>query len=160
MNGKREYQTGLAPKVREHIQSLGHLKYFRCSEVARALGEPTANRVREVFRDMIRRGEIRTVGPARYKYQHGHELNHRRRRVLSRIFRAMYAKGSFSAREIVVLSDAEKSTVHKRIRRLVATGYLVKGRWQKSPRGNMERLYQVRNPDTFFLKFICPKKQL
>ena len=152
-------RTGLAARVRRYLRGFEHLKNFRCPEVAQALGLKRAKRVREVFHDMLRRGEILKISKGNYVYQKRYEIKNWQQEVRPRIYRAMHAQRIFSAREIIIFSDAAKATGRKRIKILIETGDLVPAGRQKAPRGNMERLYRLRNVDRFFLEYIHTERE-
>ena len=152
--GGRTYRTGLAREVREYLGGLPRGLWFTAPDVAGVLLEPTP-RVRDVFRDMLRRGEIERLGPQRYRYLGSGMVGERTGQIRPRVLRAMHTKGIFCVREISVLADVKKNTIRKIVRRLIEAGDLDQLGKQRTPRGDVEHLYGVRNYDGFFLKYVC-----
>lgn len=111
-----------------------------------------AKRVRSAIGWLKRTGEVASVRRGVYWYI-GDGTEGRTCDVRDRILRAMYVKRLFTARDIIILSDAEKSYVNAMIRELVAAGEIVAA--GKVP-GKLQRVraYRARNPREFFLKYV------
>jgi hypothetical protein len=146
-----------AKRIREHIRGYPR-KHFSPAEVARAL-RISREKVQDALKDFLRRGEIGRIGQGRYLYKGSEMLNKRPATINPRIYRAMYAQTIFSAREVSVLADAKKNTVHKAMKRLRKAGEIVKAGRRKSPRGDIENTYRLGDRDAFLLQYIEVRRE-
>jgi len=146
-------KPGIAKRVREIFQAHPR-KAFRVAEIASELGlsyEKVANAVA----DMFRRGEIERVGYGRYRYVGKEIIRGRKTPALRRrICKAIHAKVTFTAREIVLLSGVGRSYVHKTLRRLVAEGLVEPLGTKKGPKGFPEKLYRLARRDELYQKYV------
>lgn len=149
-------RTGLAKRVRQHLAGLGR-KGFGPAEIARALGETNAARVKDALRAFRRRGEIVTLANGKYRYRGSEMVGRRPARVEPRIYRAMYASRFFTSREISILSDAKIKLVKKLIWELRRAGEVEITAKKNGRHGGRQYVYRVRDRDGFFLRHIRKK---
>lgn len=152
----KPYQIGLAAKVRTQLQEWSSFKVFTAKEVAHKIGAERTQ-IQDLFRDMMRRGEIVRVGIGLYQYRSGHKLKSQPYTLAPRVYRAIHAKRHFSAREISVITDGKKNSVQKVIRSLIRRGAIRAGGSQKTLRGHIERVYWIKDSNQFFLEYVKPK---
>lgn len=146
-------KPGIAKRVREIFQAHPR-KALRVAEIASELGlsyEKVANAVA----DMFRRGELKRVGYGRYRYTGKQPQIWKKVPALRRrICKAIHAKVTFTAREIVLLSGVGRSYVHKILRRLVAEGLVEPLGTKKGPKGLPEKLYRLVQRDELYQKYV------
>jgi hypothetical protein len=142
--------------VREHLTGLGR-KSFGPAQVARALGETNAARVKDALRAFWRRGEIIALGDGKYRYRGSEMVGRRPARVEPRIYRAIYASRLFTSREISILSDAKMKLVKKLIWELRCAGEVEMAAKRNARHGGRQYVYRVRDRDGFFLRHIRKK---
>lgn len=145
MTGK--YNTGLTAMVRERLKGFG-TETFTIGSLASDIGQASERgKIKDVIKDLLRRGEVSRFDRGRFRYVREGPFG-------PEILRAMYARREFSVREVSLLSDGHRPTVGKVVRRLVELGDLMPRGRKTSPRGKEERVFRVRDPDAFFLKYV------
>lgn len=151
-------KPGIAKRVREIFQAHPR-KAFRAPEVAREIGAKTTQ-VAVAMRDMYERGELVRVKTGYYRYT-GKPVNKGRKTpaLRRRICKAIHAKVTFTAREIVLLSGVGRSYVHKTLRRLVAEGLVEPLGTKKGPKGLPEKLYRLVQRDELYQKYVLEVKK-
>ncbi len=152
--------AGITSRVRDCISSFSRRKSFSASAVARMIGEPNAAMVQQVFADLLERGEIVKLAQGQYRYLGVGHFWRKPNPVTRRLLRAMHVSLAFSARDLVVLTDATRSFAHKLIKRLVASGDVVLVGMQKSINGQSEATYRVKDRDAFYLKHLIGDNQM
>ena len=143
-------KPGIARCVREAFAERGTI---RTAELARELGF-SYEQVAAAVGDMFRRGELVRVGFGIYSYT-GKRIRRRNPpRLLRQICKAIHAKGVFTAREILLLCGAERSYVHKTLRRLVREGFIEQIGTKKGPKGLQEKLFRLVRRDELYQKYV------
>lgn len=71
-----------------------------------------------------------------------------------RICRAMHVKGSFTTREIMILSDASKKYVRFVIKNLTGSCDLVRHGKRQNDQGRWETVYRLVNKNRFFVEHV------
>lgn len=146
-------KTGMAKKVREAARKLGE---FRTADLANEVSIASYTEMRKIHtavRDLRRAGEIEAIERGRYRYV-GSGDEGRKSPVAKRILRAMHVMGSFSAREIAMLSDADPSYVRTVIRQPEVVCHMELAGEGQTPKGRRELRYRVRHRDKFYLKHV------
>ncbi|WP_028320398.1 hypothetical protein [Desulfatiglans anilini] len=143
-------KAGITDRVRAAAKKLGK---FRAADIGTALavkeyGE--LKQIRSAIRELRKAGEIECVEPGVYRCLKIIEGSPVRRRI----FRAMHVRGTFSVRDLVLLTDADSSYVRSVIRKLIQNGALRVAGDRPAPSGARERTYQVGNRDRFFLDYV------
>jgi len=136
-----------AGKVRAAAQKL---KEFTVGDIVDALSPKKYLRPDKVdwtLRDMLKRGEIDRIAPGVYRYAQPPDVP-----VATRACRAMHVKGSFTASDIVMLSDAERSYVNTLIRGLLAAGHLEHGGVTRAGSGKNINVFRIVHRDRFYLE--------
>jgi len=143
----------IAKRVRELFKRHPR-KAFRPVEIAAELGL-TRDQVAAAISDMFRRGELVRVGYGRYRYT-GKEVCRGRKapELRRRICKAIHAKVTFTAREIVLLSGVGRSYVHKTLRRLSREGLVENIGTKKGPKGFSEKLFRLVRRDELYQKYV------
>lgn len=150
-------KTGLAAQVRDLMQRKASRACWTPANVANDLGLPNAMRVREVFRDMLRRGEIERLVRGRYRYVGAQHLNARPSEISSRMLRAMHVMRTFTVREVARLADAKKDYTKKVVRRLCLQEDIRRVGRLPTPTEGWEAVYRIKDPDGFYLRH-CLRK--
>ena len=153
-NGKDVYRKGYAAAVREFAAIRETFSMSDLYDYFDGISQgPTHRTVVNTLWDMRRRGEIVREGLGQYRLvaERSPQLQPT---VRIKIYRAMYSKGIFSAREIRMLSAADMSYAMRVIRRLVAAGDLEPAGKKKNPRGRLEHLFRTGNRDRFYRIYI------
>lgn len=153
--------TGMAQRIREAAKRLGT---FGVRELADEVGLPDGQagvqtyrevrKVRNALRDFRRRGEIIHVARGVWRYC-GRDHEGRGKGVREKVYRAMYNKRTFSARDLVLLTDADESYIRVLVRKLVAAGVIRRtgGRPINGTR-RKEAVFALVDPDQFYLKYV------
>lgn len=144
---------GLTQRVRDNICGFSKRKAFSASSIAKAIGEPNAAMVQQVFADLVDRGELLRKGPGKYVYA-GSSKRGRKSPVTERVLRSMHLANSFTARDIAILAEATKNFVYKIIRALAAKGDLIDVGTSDNLSGQAERRFKVKNRDAFYLEHL------
>lgn len=144
---------GITERVRKAARKL---KAFSVSDLAHVDYDIfiSKNQVEKIIFKMRESGEVERLSLGCYRYNFGKRI--RSHEVRDRIYRAMHVKGSFSAREIAVLSDADISYIMELIRKLLKDEVLEKAGTGRSPKGREERRLRVKHRDGFYRKFVKP----
>ena len=145
-------KPGITKRVRALFQQHPR-KVLRVAEIARELGL-SCEQVSSAVSEMFRRGELLRVGFGTYRYSGKIIRRGNPPRLLKKICKAIHAKATFTAREILLLCGAERSYVHKTLRRLLAEGFIEHIGTTKSPRGSPEKLYRLVHRDEFYKKYV------
>ena len=146
-------KPGIAKRVRGYFQAHPR-QALRAAEIARELGF-SHDQVTAAISDMFRRGELVRVGYGRYRYTGKEVLRGRKPPELRRrICKAVHAKVTFTAREIVLLSGVERSYVHKTLRRLSREGLVEQIGLKKGPKGVPEKLFRLVRRDELYQKYV------
>ena len=145
-------KPGVAKRVRAAFQEKPR-RALRVAELARELGFPY-EQVAAAVGDMFRRGELVRVDFGTYRYTGKQIRKGRPPRLLRQICKALHARGVFTAREILLLCGAERSYVHKTLRRLVREGFIEQIGTKKGPKGFQEKLFRLKHRDRFYQKYV------
>ena len=147
-------KTGMAQRIREAAKRLGT---FSVRELADEVGVQSYRevaKVRDTLRDFRRRGEVIHVARGCWKYC-GKEHTGKGKGVRERVYRAMYTRRTFAARDLVVLTDADESYIRALIRRLLKTGHVRKtGDRPLNGTRRKEAVFGLVDPDQFYLEFV------
>jgi len=146
--------TGMVDRVRAAAKELDRQEGFSKSDLyhhidgvkpLNSLGERSFNRT---WRELRKRGELKRIGYARYRFIA--ELTPRAD-IRQKVYRAIYIKGAFCAKDIVLLTDAEHSYILAIIGKLKKAGYLeYTGMSEKS------KFFRVCNLNKFYLELVHP----
>lgn len=142
----KPYRTGTIQRVRAAARKLGT---FSPTDIVYELDVelPREKSVRNTVRSLYERGEIERISKGVYRYVDGKApVPH----VRKRIFRAMYVRRKFCAKDIKILTDADKSYIQALIRRLVKRGILE--RIGESAEGKV--VVRILHADQFYLEFV------
>lgn len=149
-------KTGMAQRIREAAKKLG---IFSARELAGEVGVQSGRevaKVRDALRDFRRRGEIIHLARGCWKYC-GTEHTGRGIGVQERVYRAMYTRRTFAARDLVVLTDASETYIRMLIRRLAKAGRIRKIGDRPRPLSGTRRkeaAFGLTDPDGFYLEFM------
>ena len=146
-------RTSLTQHVRETARRLNE---FRAEDLCNALDIRTyadAERIRNVIQALLKSGEFTRVTRGRYRYA-GTGKEGWSRAIVTRIYRAMHIKGSFSARQIAALSHADESYVRTVIRRLKDRGDLENTGRVKPRTGRREMFFRICHSDNFYVEYV------
>jgi transcription initiation factor IIE alpha subunit len=110
-------------------------------------------RVRSVIRDMRKSGEIVSVARGEYRYAATAPAG-RTNEVFKRICRAMHLRGFFSARDLVILTDADESYVNVVIRGLAADAVVRLAGKRTAASNRRERVWELVHRDRFYLEYV------
>jgi len=146
----------IANKIRESLGAFGTRKSFSVADVQNSTGL-TYHQVQSAFRNFLRRGEIARVKLGQYRRLPGDFQPNRPADLKKRLFRAMNARGVFSASDIARLADATVNYAARVIRNLVADGDLEQAGRRKNLNGYHEDIYRVRHSEDFFNKRVLPR---
>jgi hypothetical protein len=151
----KQIRTGLAARVREHLQADPRRKPVTPGDVAHSLAVGI-HRVWTVFRDMERRGEVTPVARGTYRYQGCRLYRQRAPSLKGRVLRAMYyGPRRFSVPEIAkILGGVSRDTVWHYVSELLASGELARTGIRPGVRGSPRQLLRIVNRDAFFLKYV------
>lgn len=105
-------------------------------------------KVRSVIRELVKTGEILILEKGVYRLVGTVVVPD----VKSRVYRAMYAAGRFSARSVAMITDADVSYVRMLIRDMTASGAIVRAGSERNPRGKKEAVFFIRHRDQFYLE--------
>ena len=122
------------------------LTIFTATELAEQLGVQTykdLRRVRNVIHEMHRTGEISSVDRGYYQYAAMGPMG-RRNDVFRKICRAMHLKGSFSAKDVKKLTDADISYIRSVIRKFKKAETVRK----------VGQNFEIVNRDKFYLEHV------
>ncbi|MEM5786267.1 MAG: hypothetical protein AAGU11_03040 [Syntrophobacteraceae bacterium] len=142
-----------ARRVRNYVSQLKGA--FSPKSVAAAL-ELEPKRIHSVFSDMIVRGEVEKLGFASYRYRTLDIGVRSTQKVRPRVFKAMHIRGTFSAREIAVLTDADRTFVYRIVRELVAASAIEFVCDQAVKDRVIEKVYRVKHRDDFYRQYVLP----
>jgi hypothetical protein len=145
-------QSNLTDSVRASAHELMVFTHAQVQEAVMVQSYRDARRVREVVKGLVKRGEAVKLAPGLYQYVP--ERSPHNKEKARRIYRAMHVKGSFTPREITILTDADKSYVLATTRRLVKTGDLEFLGEVKGEKGRHRKVFRVRHRDNFFMKYV------
>lgn len=145
----------MAQRIRKAAKRLGT---FSPRELADEIGVQSYTevaKVRDTLRDFRRRGEVIHVARGRWTYC-GKEHPATRRGVQERVYRAIYTKKrAFTARDLVVLTDASEGYIRVLIRRLAKAGRIRKtGDRPLNGTRRKDAVFGLTDPDAFYLEFV------
>lgn len=150
MQKQIKQRTGITQKVRDAAKEMTDKgSHFSVRDLVWHMDTSSAREdrsVRRAFVDLRKRGEIKRIGYAKYRFVK--DLTPKAN-VRQRIYRAMHVKGAFCARDIKILTDADKSYIMAIIRKLKNAGHL-----EYTGRSKAGNHYRVRQADEFYLNFV------
>ena len=148
------YHTGFANRIREAAKRFGTFGVRQLADEIGVQSYAEVAKVRNALRDFRRRGEIIHIARGCWKYC-GKEHAGRGKGVRERVYRAMYTKTVFSARDLVVLTDADESYIRALIRRLLKAGHVRKtGDRPLNGTRRREAVFGLTDPDQFYLEYV------
>ena len=145
---------GLSGRIRGCISAFSSRRTFSAPAVARMIGESDARAVENILADFLARGEIIKKAPGRYSYKGVSKFRKKPSPVTLRIYRAMHVSRTFSAQDIVILSDATMRFVLVLIQELMESGDIVTAGKRKNINCRWEVIRRVKDQDAFYLKHL------
>ena len=147
-------RTGMAQRIREAAK---RLHTFSVRQLADEIGVRSYlenTKMRSTLRDFRRRGEIANIARGHWRYC-GREHAGKGKGVRERVYRAMYTKRIFAARDLVMLTDVDGNYVRILIRGLMKAGHVRKlgGRPINGTR-RQEAVFGLVDSDQFYLEFV------
>lgn len=140
---------GFTAQFRQAAKKLGD---FDLGAVAAEMNVKTyadRDRVRQTIHMLRKTGEVVSVTRGQYRYQDKNITP-----VKHRVYRAMHVKGVFSVREIMVLTDADRSYIAAVIRLLMGDGIIESQGKKPGPHGRSENVFRLKSRDKFYLDFV------
>jgi len=148
----KKYRTGMTRRVRNAVEKLDNTEGFSRSDLYHHIDHiKPLNLLEErsfyrTFRELYKRGELKRIGYAKYRFVKGLTP---KAQVRQRIYRAMYVRRSFCAKDIRLLTDAESSYILAIIRKLKNDGQL-----EYTGISEKRKYFRVRQADEFYLNFV------
>ncbi len=151
---KKPYRTGVTNQLRAVLKELDCPKGFARRDAYWAMDAKRQLEDRSFYRtwgELRKRGEIKRIGRAQYRYV---ENKKPISNIRNRVHRAIHVKGTFTARDIRMLAEAELSYVYAIIRRLEKAEYIECTGKARKDGLQPEKFYRVRHQDRFYQEVV------
>ena len=145
---KTPIRTGVTDRIRNTIRDMG---FFTARQVTQKLRDYNKESIYRTLSELLAAGEIDRLARGFYRTR---SLRKRHTGVQHRVFRAMYVRGTFSAREIRRLTDTQLNYTQVLIRRMRIAGYVEETGKARAHDGRLEMRFRIRDRDKFYLEVV------